>query len=118
MNDKEKLFHQIVETVARCTSYGLEDGRQSITEQDILGKCRRENVTMARSIAIGILTIVGFSVSTCSMLMNRSPPAIRNMINMDRQLQETSRVYRIAYRQARNQIRSQAKEEDDEKKDD
>lgn len=43
MNDKEKLFHQIVETVARCTSYTLRDGRQSITASDILGKCRRQN---------------------------------------------------------------------------
>ena len=33
MNDKEKLFHQIVETVARCTSYTLRDGSQSITQE-------------------------------------------------------------------------------------
>lgn len=55
MNDKEKLFHEIVETVARCTSYTLNDGTQSITAADILGKYKRENVTMARNTAVSML---------------------------------------------------------------
>ena len=111
MNDKEKLFHQIVETVARCTSYTLMDGSQSITAADILGKCRRENVAMARNIAVGMLVAVGFSVSTCATMMQRSPPAIRNMMRADRQMQETSMVYRLATRQARTEYRNGRSEE-------
>ena len=111
MNDKEKLFHQIVETVARCTSYTLRDGRQSITVSDILGKCRRENVAMARNIAVGMLVAVGFSISTCATMMQRSPPAIRNMMKADRQLQEMSMVYRLATRQARTECRNGRSEE-------
>ena len=38
MNDKEKLFYHVVETAARCCSYTLKDGRQSITVVDVLGK--------------------------------------------------------------------------------
>ena len=106
MNDKEKLFYQIVETVARCTSYKLQDGRQSITAADILGRCRRENVAMARNIAVGMLVAVGFSVSTCATMMQRSPPAIRNMMRADTQMQETSMVYRLATRQARTECRN------------
>lgn len=106
MNDKEKLFHEIVETVARCTSYTLQDGRQSITAADILGRCRRENVAMARNIAVGMLAAVGFSVSTCATMMQRSPPAIRNMMRADTQMQETSMVYRLATRQARTESRN------------
>lgn len=114
MNDKEKLFHQIVETVARCTSYTLRDGSQSITAADILGKCRRENVAMARKIAVGMLVAVGFSVSTCATMMQRSPPAIRNMMRVDKQMQETSHVYRLAQRQARGECRSEWQEREKE----
>lgn len=111
MNDKEKLFHEIVETVARCTSYTLKDGSQSITAADILGRCRRENVAMARNIAVGMLVAVGFSISTCATMMQRSPPAIRNMMRADTQMQETSMVYRLATRQARTECRNGRGEE-------
>lgn len=111
MNDKEKLFHEIVETVARCTSYTLKDGTQSITAADILGRCRRENVAMARNIAVGMLVAVGFSISTCATMMQRSPPAIRNMMRADTQMQETSMVYRLATRQARTESRNGRGEE-------
>ena len=106
MNDKEKLFHEIVKTVARCTSYTLRDGTQSITAADILGRCRRENVAMARNIAVGMLVALGFTISTCATMMHRSPPAVRNMMKADRQLQETNRAYRLAIRQARGECRS------------
>ena len=111
MNDKEKLFHEIVETVARCTSYTLRDGRQSITAADILGRCRRENVAMARNIAVSMLIAVGFTVSTCATMMHRSPPAIRNMVRADRQMQETSMVYRLATRHARTQCNGRSDDE-------
>ena len=88
----------------------MKDGRRSITVADILGKCRRENVAMARNIAVGLLMAVGFTVSTCSMMMNRSPPAVRNMLRADRQLQQTCAVYRMAQRQARGQCREERAE--------
>ena len=106
MNDKEKLFHEIVETVARCTSYTLKDGTQSITAADILGRCRRENVAMARNIAVGMLVALGFTISTCATMMHRSPPAVRNMMKADRQLQGTNRAYRMAIMQARGECRN------------
>lgn len=113
MNDKEKLFHEIVETVARCTSYTLKDGRQSMTAADLLGRSRKENVAMARNIAVSMLIAVGFTVSTCATMMHRSPPAIRNMVRADRQMQETSMVYRLATRQARTQCNGRSDEERD-----
>lgn len=113
MNDKEKLFHEIVETVARCTSYTLKDGTQSITVADVLGKSRKENVQLTRNIAVSMLIAVGFTVSTCAVMMHRSPPAIRSMVRADRQMQETSMVYRLAARQARTQC--DGRSEDDER---
>lgn len=90
MNDKEKLFYHVVETAARYCSYTLKDGQQSITVADVLGKSRRENVQLTRNIAVGLLVALGFTVSTCAVMMHRSPPAIRCMMRADRQMQETS----------------------------
>ena len=113
MNNKEKLFYQILETVAKCCSYTLKDGRQSITVADILGRSRKENVQLTRNIAVSMLIAVGFTVSTCAVMMHRSPPAIRSMVRADRQMQETSMVYRMAARQARTQC--DGRSEDDER---
>lgn len=113
MNDKEKLFYHVVETAARCCSYTLKDGRQSITVADILGRSRKENVQLTRNIAVSMLIAVGFTVSTCAVMMHRSPPAIRSMVRADRQMQETSMVYRLAARQARTQC--DGRSEDDER---
>lgn len=114
MNDKEKLFYHVVETVARCCSYTLKDGRQSITVADVLGKSRRENVQLTRNIAVGLLVALGFTVSTCAVMMHRSPPAIRCMMRADKQMQETSHVYRLAQRQARGECRSERQEQEKE----
>ena len=112
MNEKEKLFRTIVEAVANSCSY-VCCGRQDIMADDIYGKSRKENVSLARNIAVSILIAFGFTISTCSFMLNRTTPAIRNMIKMDRQLQETSRVYRIAFRQARNSVRSEIKDDEE-----
>lgn len=114
MNDKERLFRSVVEAVAESCSY-VCCGKQDITPEDIYGKSRRENISLARNIAVSILIALGFTISSCSTMLNRTTPAIRNMIKMDRQLQETSRVYRIAFRQARNVVRSNIKEENGKK---
>lgn len=106
MNDKEKLFYHIVETAARCCSYTLKDGRQSITVADILGRSRKENVQLTRNIAVSMLVALGFTISTCATMMHRSPPAVRNMMKADRQLQETNRAYRMAIMQARGECRN------------
>ena len=112
MNDKEKLFYHVVEVAAMCCSYTLKDGSQSITAADILGRCRRENVAMARNIAVGLLVALGFTVSTCAVMMHRSPPAIRCMMRADRQMQDTSHVYSLAQRQARGECRSERQEQE------
>lgn len=68
---------------------------------------------LTRIIAVSMLIAVGFTVSTCAVMMHRSPPAIRSMVRADRQMQETSMVYRMAARQARTQC--DGRSEDDER---
>ena len=118
MNDKEKLFHAIVERVAKCCSYVMKDGRQSITAADILGRKRTENVSMSRCIAVSLLVSAGFTISSCALMMHRSPPAIRHMMKLDRQLNETSMVYRIAVRQSRATEGKDKREEEESQQED
>lgn len=112
MNNKEKYLHKILDRVVKCCSYVVGEKNLTITKEDILGKSRNENVVMARCIAIAMMIQAGFSITTCAGLMNRTNPAIRHMIQLDRQLSQTSRVYRIANRQAVRECR-ELEEEDD-----
>lgn len=111
MNKKQEYLNKILDVCVKCCGYAL-NGKLSITKEDILGKNRNENVVMARCIAIAMMIQAGFSITTCAGLMNRTNPAIRHMIQLDRQLSQTSRVYRIANRQAVRECR-ELEEEDD-----
>ena len=62
MNDKEKLFRTIVETVASSCSYSCF-GKQDITAEDIYGKSRKENVSLARNIAVSLLIALQYPLA-------------------------------------------------------
>ena len=113
MNNKEKYLHKILDAVVESCSY-IGGGRLSITKEDILGKSRNENVVMTRCIAVAMMIQVGFSVTTCAGLLGRTTPAIRHMIQLDRQFAQTSMVYRIANRQADRRCKRIDDEEDEE----
>ena len=114
MNDKEKYLNKILDVVVESCNY-ISGGKLSITKEDILGKSRNENVVMTRCIAVTMMIQVGFSVTTCAGLFGRTTPAIRHMIQLDRQFAQTSMVYRIANRQAdRRCKRMKDKEDEDE----
>lgn len=112
MNNKEKYLHKILDKVVESCSYVVGEKNLTITKEDILGKSRNENVVMTRCIAVAMMIQAGFSITTCAGLMNRTNPAIRHMIQLDRQLSQTSKVYRIANRQAVRECR-ELEEEDD-----
>ena len=99
MNNKEKYLHKILDAVVESCSY-ICGCNLSITKEDVLGKSRNENVVMTRCIAVAMMIQVGFSITTCAGLFGRTTPAIRHMIQLDRQFEQTSMVYRIANRQA------------------
>ena len=111
MNNKEKYLHKILDAVVESCNY-IGGGRLSITKEDILGKSRNENVVMTRCIAVAMMIQVGFSVTTCAGLLGRTTPAIRHMIQLDRQFAQTSMVYRIANRQADRRGKRMKDEED------
>ena len=112
MNRKQEYLYKIVDICVKCCGYALSNGKLSITREDILGKNRNENVVMTRCIAVSMMLQAGFSVTTCSAFMSRTAPAIRHMIQLDRQLSHTSKVYRIASREAVRGCRELKEEEE------
>ena len=112
MNKKQEYLNKILDVCVKCCGYVL-NGKLSITKEDILGKNRNENVVMTRCIAVSMLLQAGFSITTCSEFMSRTAPAIRHMIQLDRHLSSTSKVYRIASREVSRECRGLKEEDED-----
>lgn len=105
MNNKERLMQKVMELCAKCCSYATGDGRGTVTAGDLRGRSRAENISMSRCICVGILISMGFTISSLAFALNRTAPAIRHMVELDRRYERTSLVYRIAQRQARTEAR-------------
>lgn len=101
MNDKEKLLYAILDNTIKCCAVEVAGtDTLSITRDDVLGKKKAENLVMTRCILAAQLHRSGYSMTTIAGLLNRTVPAIRHLIKMDRDYTETSRAYRIASAQA------------------
>lgn len=113
MNKKQEYLEKILDICIRSCSYVMHNGKLSITRSDVLGRSRNENVVMTRCIAVAMLVQAGFSITTCAGLMGRTSPAIRHMMQLDRQMNRTSKVYRIANKEAMRECRELKEEDDD-----
>lgn len=96
MNDKDSALYQIVDIVLSCCS----SETAAITREDILGKSRNENAAMARCILVCQLLWAGFTVTTVSALLHRSPNAIRHICEQNGNYVKASRAYRLALSEA------------------
>lgn len=52
MNDKEKELYSIIDNVVKCYAIELPDGTFSITNENVLGKSRAENIVMTRAMVV------------------------------------------------------------------
>ena len=95
MNDKENTLDKIIDIVAKCTSYESV-GLPVITRKQLLGDCRNENVSMARSILVLQLKHEGYTVTTIAALLGRTEQAIRKLITKGYNNISSSRVCRKA----------------------
>ena len=100
MNDKDSALYNIVDIVVACCATEIRDGVMSLTRADVLGKSRNENVCMARTILVNQLLWAGFSVTTVSALLHRSPNAIRHICEQNGTYVKNSRAYRLALSEA------------------
>lgn len=101
MNNKEIELYRMVDHVVECCATQIDEkGTMSVTREQVLGKCRAENVVMTRCILVGQMIGAGFSTTTAAQLLHRTPHAIRHLLEVGQQYERTSRAYRIANAEA------------------
>ena len=93
MNKKEETIYKILDIVIdECEV--TEDA--PITRETMLGKCKRENVCMARCMFVTMLRYMGYSVSTIAAIVHRSEQAVSDILTNDHQYRIKSPAYLIA----------------------
>lgn len=101
MNNKENELYRIVDFVVACCATEVdESGRMSVTREDVLGRSRAENIVMTRCILVNQIIGAGYSTTTAAQLLHRTPHAIRHLLEVGMQYEQTSRAYRIANAEA------------------
>lgn len=111
MNNKESEAYRLLDISIQCCSTTNKDGSSSINKEDVLGKNRTENVIMTRCVFINLLLHSGYSYLTIANLLNKTIPAIRHLVKVSNNFFKSSRAYRIAIKEAYNQINKNKEEE-------
>ena len=83
-----------IEKVIEICSVKLDDGTQTITEADIVGKSRREDILVARCLFVDALLQKGITTATLSKYMHRSQCSIRHLQDIARTMRKQSTNYR------------------------
>ena len=100
MNNKARYLHTIVSVVVECCVTEIGDGEMSLSEEDVLGQSRAENVVMCRSICVMLMVGAGYSITTIAQLFHRTPHAIRHLLEVGHRFHVTSRAFQIASAEA------------------
>lgn len=100
MNNKDEELMRIMDNTIKCCSVMDNDGIVKVTRDVIIGKDRKENISMVRTMVACQIYAAGYTVSTISVLLKRTPQAIRHLLEKGFELSSTSRAYRIAENQA------------------
>lgn len=101
MNDKDKEMNRIIEAVIEACTTTISESEKiyTISREDVLGKCKRENANITRTMLATHLIRFGLSHTTISMLFGKSVQAIRNMEKAHTDYLKLSKAYRIAHAQ-------------------
>lgn len=111
MNDKDKEMHRIIDAVIEACTTTINESTYSISKADVLGKCKKENTNITRSMLAYHLLQFGLCVTTISMLFGKSVQAVRNMINTHYELMKESKAYRIANSQVIRKLKESEEQE-------
>lgn len=95
MNDKEQIIMQVLQFVVEETTSNISEFTK-ITAEDILGKTKKENATMARCIFVSQLKFMGYSCTTISSVINRGEKSIPDILLAAHEFKKRSWAYRIA----------------------
>ena len=99
MNDKERIVYEILNIVVSCCTMEI-DGVQTVTAEDVLGPCKKSNVNMTRCIYVTEMLWAGFSTETIAIVLHRTEPTVRHILDAAHQFRVTSRAYRLAEAEA------------------
>ena len=95
MNNKQKELVRILEVTINCCTFDTDKG--TITNEEVLGNSRKQNVVMTRCMVALHIISFGYSINTCSMFLNRTEHSVRNLLSNAHNLLTTSRAFKIAY---------------------
>ena len=95
MTHNEEIKTTIEKVIDIC-SVKLDDGTQTISEKDIIGKSRREDILVARCLFVDALLQKGITTATLSKYMHRSQCSIRHLQDIARTMRKQSSNYRKA----------------------
>lgn len=93
MTQDEEIRNTLARVVSICAVH-LPDGTQTITDKDILGKSRREDILTARCLFVDALMQKGFTTATLGKCMNRTQCSIRHLQDIARTMRKQSSNYR------------------------
>lgn len=102
MNEKQRYIYEILDIcVAQC-SMDIDESTK-ISRDDVLSKCKKENVCMTRCIFTTMLKFMGFSNTTIAATLQRSEQAIGDLLNAAHGYKKVSWAYRIAEAKCRRE---------------
>lgn len=93
MNDKESIIYQVLDIVVEESTLTINED-VSVTREDVLGKCKRDNVKMTRCIFVAQLKCLGYSNSTIAAVLHRRPKAVPEILSAAYEYKKTSRCWR------------------------
>lgn len=101
MNNKEAELYRLLNVAVDCCAMKVDDkGTMSVTTEEVIGKSRKENVVMTRSVLVCLILHAGYSVTTCADFLHRTIAAVRHLEGLSDVYLKTSKAYRIALAEA------------------
>ena len=106
MNSKESILYRIADAVVSCCATDIGGGEMSVTTEQVLSKCRAENVVMTRQILAMQIQHCGYTITTISHLLKCSAANVRKLIKDGYENLHHSRAFHFAYAEATLRCRS------------
>lgn len=95
MNGKESVIYKVLDIVVEECTCTIND-EVTVTREDVLGKCKRDNVKMTRCMFVAQLRDLGYSTATIAAVLHRQPKAVPEILSVAYGYKKTSRCFRRA----------------------
>ena len=96
----EDIINAIVDIVVEVSTIN-----HNLSPNMILGRCRKENVLVARCLLVSQLAASGYPTTTIAQAINRKPQTVRSIYRLSRTYHKSSKAYRIAEAQIQTRVR-------------